>query len=205
MGTIYYPPDWDGPRPDDAEASSPPPSPPSTPPAPLPRAARSRPQLPGAPARPLVVGVCALLVVALGGYSFTQNSSARKWRHDERVEASRTALVSDRLTAADSAVTSLQSQVTSLKGEVSKLQAKLSKTANAKEHALDTNAVAGRVSQELSQCVDDMQFLISEIATDISGQFFDPNLNSNAAIAGNACGNAQAANNELQAILRGDG
>jgi hypothetical protein len=50
-----------------------------------------------------------------------------------------------------------------------------------------------------------MPFLISEIATDIGGNHFDPNLASNANVAGNACANAQGANNELQAILRGNG
>lgn len=167
--------------------------------------------MPAVGRRPLAV-VAALLAIGLIAIAWNQNATARKWRHNEQIEASRNADLTSRLTAANASVTNLSTQVTALQGHVSHLKTQLSAAANAKEKAIDQEVVlqriasdAGRVSDELSGCVNDMRSLISEIAGDISTNAYDPSLEQNAAVAGEACSSAQNANSALQSELSGLG
>lgn len=160
---------------------------------------------------PLAV-VAALLVIGMLAIAWNQNSTAKKWRHNEQIEATRNADLTSRLTAANSSISNLSAQVSTLQGHVSHLRTQLSAAANAKEKAIDQEVVlkrvasdAGRVSDELSGCVNDMRSLISEIAGDISTDSYDPYLEQNAAVAGEACSSAQNANSALQSELSGLG
>jgi hypothetical protein len=257
MGTIFYPPGWDGPvdpagqvvggptpppaampappsqaRPTSAGAALPPPppaalAPPPPPavtplqPAQLPAAGRigsphrrlpvSAPSLSALRGKPVIV-IAAVLAVALIAIAVNQNSVAKKWRDHEHVEAARNQTLSSRLNEANATLTTMSAQLSSLQGHVSRLKSQLSAVANAKEKAIDQETLfkevavaAGRVSDALSGCVNDMRGLISEIAADVSSSTFDPYLESNAASAGDACAYAQNANAALQNEISGVG
>ncbi len=156
--------------------------------------------------------VSLLLAAGLIAIAVNQNSVAKKWRNNERVEAARSQTLTSRLTDANNSLTAMSAELTTLHGQVSHLKSRLSAAANAKEKAIDQETLfktvaidAGRVSDALSSCVNNMRGLINEIARDVSSQSFDPYLEQNAAAAGNACAYAQNANSALQSELSGVG
>ncbi|HVX69563.1 MAG TPA: hypothetical protein VHA79_07735 [Mycobacteriales bacterium] len=240
MGTIFYPPGWEGPmdpagqvvdgpgQPNSAlpphpgpavtsvtpaEPAAPRPAPyVSPPPAPT-SGSRRRPSMPRIPAMRWPAGkvlpvLAALLVVVLVAVAVDQNSTAKKWRKNERIEATRAQDLTSRLTRANASISSMSTQVVSLQGHVAHLKKALQSAANQKEKALDQNVVltqitgaAGVISDELSSCVDRMQSLITEIEDDLSLRTYDPYLGSNAAAAGSACSSAQRANSALQTAI----
>jgi hypothetical protein len=180
---------------------------------------------------PLIVGILAavffLATLGTGFVALKQNTVAGQWRrHDQNEVAAnhvlsthnlllstRNHVVSTDLASAHSAIKSLDSQTARLNGRVKSLQTQLSVVANAKEKALDQNAVliqltneAGTVSTELNTCVNDMDSLLTEIDNDLSDlSYNDPYLQSNAETAGQVCATAQQDNQQLQSTLSGAG
>lgn len=167
--------------------------------------------------RALIFGILAVVffVAALGGgyVAFHQNKVAGQWRSRDRAEVVRDQGLTKNLATANASISSLNGNVSTLTSRVGSLRTQLSAVANAKEKALDENAVltqlngeAETVSQQLSTCVDDMQSLIGEISTDLEdNDFDDPELQPTAETANDDCTTAQQDNDQLQATLNGAG
>jgi hypothetical protein len=184
------------------------------------RRRRRRVQLSWRGVVPVLAVVFFLGMVGAGVVAVKQNSTAGQWRSLDRTAVSSNRLLSKSLssahlaiTTADTSIRSLNAHVSRLDGQINGLQTQLSAVANAKEKALDQNALltrltleAGTVSNELSSCVDDMDSLLSEIDNDLASlSYNDPNLQSNANIASESCAAAQQENEQLQSILSGVG
>jgi hypothetical protein len=181
---------------------------------------RKRPRLSFRGAVPVLAVALFVGMVGAGVVAVRQNSTAGQWRRLDESAVSSNRLLSRNLlsanqavTTADASIRSLNSHVTRLNGQIGGLQNQLSAVANAKEKALDQNALltrltnaAGVVSNNLSACVSDMDSLLNEIDTDLASlSYNDPNLQSNANIASENCSTAQQENEKLQAILSGVG
>jgi hypothetical protein len=173
---------------------------------------------------PLAVTILAAVffvsTLGTGLVALKQNAVAGQWRQHDQTEVARNHVLSTRnqvlstdLVSAHTTITALDSQTSKLNGQVKSLNTQLSAVANAKEKALDQNAVltqltneAGTVANDLSTCVDDMNSLLTEIDNDLSDLYYnDPYLQSNAETAGQVCVAAQQDNEQLQSTLSESG
>jgi chromosome segregation ATPase len=162
--------------------------------------------------------VLVAVVVGVSLIAARQNSVAAQWRDRDRGALSDNRALAKNLAAtrasAKASIASLNSNIKTLTGHVSKLSDQLSAVADAKEKALDQDAVlsqlnteADTVTGQLSTCVDDMNSLLSELSTDLGdgNGFVDPGLDSTAETANDDCATAQQDNDELQTTLSGAG
>jgi len=162
--------------------------------------------------RAAFAAVIVVVAATLGSMAQHNNDVAKKWRTLDNEQAVVTAQVTNQLQTANSNIVTLNGQVKTLDGQLGSDQSQLSTVANQKEKAIDQTTVlatlveaAGQVADDLDSCITSSQQLESEI----SGAGSSP---SSAEISGflsqatqvdQTCGQAQAANQDLQSIIQG--
>jgi len=169
-----------------------------------------------------VVGPWVLVaILAMSGgtatyFAFHENSVAKQWTHEYHMAIGRLNTANASIQTLNGEVGTLQGKVGSLDGQVGSLQGQVGNLngqvgaqANAKEQALDQNAVLAKivsaeatVSNELNTCVNDMQTFLNTLSTDAStGNINDPTLTDQANTATTDCNQAQSDNQALQSAI----
>lgn len=162
----------------------------------------------------LIGALVAALVASSGGLGYlawSNDRSARNWRHMDLAQLARADRMVAQVQAANSRMASLVSQLVGLNGQVASLQGQLSNVANQKEKAVDQATVlqqllaaAGSVANDLQQCLTASNQLEADLNSaagsgDIS-RFTA--LQTEAAQVNATCNQAESANQQLQSAIQ---
>jgi hypothetical protein len=163
------------------------------------------------------IAAIALLVALLGsagglGYlSIHNRQTAEGWRKLDMTQVAATRRVTAQLATANHNISTLNGQVESLNATIGSLQGQLSSVANQKEKALDMATVlqqllgaAGVVASDLQQCITSTQQFESDLtsATAYGDTSMLIALEPVAAQVDQTCGQAEQANQQLQAAIQ---